>query len=134
MQGSLFEARSAEYERTNVVRGLYECSPSRSDRDQKAGTYLYIYTTPALQKYRFMFVSLELIEETGRFRVLIFGISGQIFRTTNKLMFLVEIFQSSPNNDEISGYEFGNYHHDLHGDNYGKSTLRITCPIGLSVP
>ena len=38
-----------------------------------------------------MFVSPELIEETGRFRKLIFGISGQNFPPSNKLRFPVEI-------------------------------------------
>ena len=39
-----------------------------------------------------MFVCPELIEETGRFRKLIFGISGQNFPPSNKLRFPVEIF------------------------------------------
>ena len=52
---------------------------------------------------RFPFVCTELIEETGRFRKLIFGISGQNFPSSNKLRFSVDIFQISPS---YESYDF----------------------------
>ena len=50
-----------------------------------------------------MFVCPELVEETERFRKLIFGRHVQIL-PSNKLRFLVENFQMSPNYDVISGF------------------------------
>ena len=51
-----------------------------------------------------MFVCPELIEETGRFRKLIFGILGQNFPSSNKLRFPAENFHTSPSYDVISGF------------------------------
>ena len=53
-----------------------------------------------------MFVCPELIEETGRFRKLIFGIPGQSSPPppSNKLRFLVEIVDTSQSYDFISGF------------------------------
>ena len=43
-----------------------------------------------------MFACPDLIEETGRFRKLILGVSGQDFPPSNKLRFPVENFNTSP--------------------------------------
>ena len=51
-----------------------------------------------------MFVCPGMIEELGRFRKLIFGISGQNPPPPKKLRFPVENFHTSSSYDVISGF------------------------------
>ena len=78
---NIIEARSVEHVRTKVAK-----------RPRPKGSYIYIFICP------------ELIEETGRFRRLIFGISGNISPPPKVEVSSFKMFTPRQSYDMISGF------------------------------